>query len=67
MLDIETYRRCIGLFQSRSRNHKRINEVFTNASLTAKKNCLSNNTMILKYAINWTVLLVLLVMTAKIF
>ena len=63
MLDIETFRRCIGLFQQRSINYKRINEVFTDAPLTTKKNCLSNNAIVSKSVINWKVLLVLLVMT----
>ena len=62
MLDIETFRRRI----QRSINYKRINEVFTNAPLTAKKNCLSNNAIVLRSIINWKVLLVLLVMTTAI-
>ena len=66
MLDIETFRRCIRLFQRRSINSKRINEVFVNAPLTAKKNCLSNNAIASRSINNWKVLLVLLVMTATI-
>ena len=41
MLDIETFRRRIGLFQQRSINYKHINKAFTNAPLTTKKNYLS--------------------------
>ena len=66
MLDIETFRRRIGLFQQRSINYKHINEVFTNTPLTAKKNCLSNNVIVSRSIINWKVLLVLLVMTTTI-
>ena len=53
MLDIETFRRRIELFQQRRINYKRINEVFTNAPLTTKKNCLSNNAIVSKSVINW--------------
>ena len=66
MLDIKTFRRRIGLFRQRSINYKRINEVFTNAQLTTKKNCLPNNATILKSIIRWKVSLVLLVMTTTI-
>ena len=47
-------------------NYKRINEVFTNAPLTTKKSCLSNNAIVSKSIINWKVLLVILVMTTAI-
>ena len=66
MLDVETHRRHIGLFQQRRINYKDINEVFTNSSVTAKKKCSPNNTIILKNAINWKKLLVLLMMTTTI-
>ena len=66
MLDIETFRRRIGLFHQRSINYKRVNEVFTDAQLTTKKNCLPNNATILKSIIRFKVSLVLLVMTTTI-
>ena len=66
MLDIETFRRRIGLFQQRSINYKRINKVFTNTPLTAKKNGLSKNAIVLSSIINWKLLLFLLVMTTTI-
>ena len=61
MLDVETFRRRIRLFQQRSINYKRI---FTNALLTTKKNCLSENAIVSKSIINGKVSLFLLVMTA---
>ena len=66
MLDIETFKRRIGLFQQRSINYKRINKVFTNAPLTTKKNCLSKNAIVSKSIINWKVLLYLLMITTTI-
>ena len=48
MLDVEPFRKRIGLFQQRSINYKRIDEVFINAPLTTKKNCLSNIAIVSK-------------------
>ena len=66
MLDIETCRRRIRLFQQRSINYKRSNEGFTSAPLTAKKNFLLNNAIVWRSIINWKVLLILLVMATTI-
>ena len=46
MLDIEAFRRRIGLLQERSIIYKPINKDFSNAPLTTKKNCLSNNAIV---------------------
>ena len=66
IIDIETFRRRIGLFQQRSTNYKRINEVFTNEPITDRKDYLPDNTIVLKNTINRKVLLVSSIMTTTI-
>ena len=66
MLDIETYRRGIGLFQQGSINCKSTEDVFTNSSVTTLKKCSSNIIITWKNAIKWKVLLVILVITSMI-